>query len=105
MKNISCQQRRNPTSNEDCSENGNKTVAVYSTVDRNAPHVKFADEFGLGESPSNQSYLLGDKIIEVAKIEVDAIHPVWILSENADFAEKAEQNNIILLGLSQKPYT
>jgi acetyl/propionyl-CoA carboxylase alpha subunit len=45
MKNISCQQRRNRhTSNEDCSENGNKTVAVYSTVDRNAPHVKFADE-------------------------------------------------------------
>jgi biotin carboxylase len=53
---------------EDCSENGNKTVAVYSTVDRNAPHVKFADEaVWIGESPSNQSYLLGDKIIEVAK--------------------------------------
>jgi propionyl-CoA carboxylase alpha chain len=48
-------------SNEDCSENGNKTVAVYSTVDRNAPHVKFADEaVWIGESPSNQSYLLGD---------------------------------------------
>jgi acetyl/propionyl-CoA carboxylase alpha subunit len=64
MKNISCQQRRNHNSNEDCSENGNKTVAVYSTVDRNAPHVKFADEALIGESPSNQSYLLGDKIIE-----------------------------------------
>jgi acetyl/propionyl-CoA carboxylase alpha subunit len=36
---------------------------------------------------------------------VDAIHPGMVLSENADFAEKAEQNNIILLGLSQKPYT
>jgi propionyl-CoA carboxylase alpha chain len=54
-------------SNEDCSENGNKTSLLYSTVDRNAPHVKFADEAVLiGESPSNQSYLLGDKIIEVA---------------------------------------
>jgi hypothetical protein len=43
MKNISCQQRRNRhTSNEDCSENGNKTRSV--PVDRNAPHVKFADE-------------------------------------------------------------
>jgi propionyl-CoA carboxylase alpha chain len=42
--------------------------SLYSTVDRNAPHVKFADEAVLiGESPSNQSYLLGDKIIEVAK--------------------------------------
>jgi propionyl-CoA carboxylase alpha chain len=50
---------------------------VYSTVDRNAPHVKFADEaVWIGESPSNQSYLLGDKIIEVTKsLGVDAIHP------------------------------
>jgi propionyl-CoA carboxylase alpha chain len=40
--------------------------SLYSTVDRNAPHVKFADEaVWIGESPSNQSYLLGDKIIEV----------------------------------------
>jgi len=42
---------------------GIKTVAVYSTADRNAPHVKYADEAVLiGEAPSNQSYLLGDKI-------------------------------------------
>ena len=56
---------------------GIKTVAVYSTADRNAPHVKFADEAVLiGEAPSNKSYLLGDKIIEVAKsLQVDAIHP------------------------------
>ena len=47
---------------------GIKTVAVFSTVDRNAPHVKYADEAILiGEAPSNQSYLLSDKIIEVAK--------------------------------------
>ncbi|MBU0940497.1 MAG: acetyl-CoA carboxylase biotin carboxylase subunit [Bacteroidetes bacterium] len=80
---------------------GIKTVAVYSTIDRNAPHVKFADEaVWIGESPSNQSYLLGDKIIEVAKeLGVDAIHPGYgFLSENADFAEKAEQNNIVFIG-------
>jgi propionyl-CoA carboxylase alpha chain len=45
---------------------------------------------------SNQSYLLGDKIIEVAKSFGWMLFiPVWVLSENADFAEKAEQNNII----------
>jgi propionyl-CoA carboxylase alpha chain len=84
---------------------GIKTVAVYSTVDRNAPHVKFADEaVWIGESPSNQSYLLGDKIIEVAKsLGVDAIHPGYgFLSENADFAEKVEQNNIIFIGPKSK---
>jgi propionyl-CoA carboxylase alpha chain len=55
----------------------------------------------IGESPSNQSYLLGDKIIEVAKsLGWMLFILVWILSENADFAEKAEQNNIILLSQS-----
>ncbi|MFT5963807.1 MAG: acetyl-CoA carboxylase biotin carboxylase subunit [Flavobacterium sp.] len=84
---------------------GIKTVAVYSTVDRNSPHVKFADEaVWIGESPSNQSYLLGDKIIEVAKsLDVDAIHPGYgFLSENADFAEKVEKNNIIFIGPKSK---
>jgi acetyl-CoA carboxylase biotin carboxylase subunit len=84
---------------------GIKTVAVYSTVDRNSPHVKFADEaVWIGDSPSNQSYLLGDKIIEVAKaLDVDAIHPGYgFLSENADFAEKAENNNIIFIGPKSK---
>jgi acetyl-CoA carboxylase biotin carboxylase subunit len=84
---------------------GIKTVAVYSTIDRNAPHVKFADEaVWIGESPSNQSYLLGDKIIEVAKsLGVDAIHPGYgFLSENAEFAEKAEKNNIIFIGPKSK---
>ena len=68
---------------------GIKTVAVYSTIDRNAPHVKFADEaVCIGEAPSNQSYLLGSKIIEVAKsLGADAIHPGYgFLSQNADFA-------------------
>jgi len=80
---------------------GIKTVAVYSEADRNAPHVRFADEaVCIGEAPSNKSYLLGDKIIEVAlKLNVDAIHPGYgFLSENADFAEKVEKNNLIFIG-------
>ena len=80
---------------------GIKTVAVYSTADRNAPHVKFADEAAcIGEPPSNKSYLVGSKIIEVAKkLHVDAIHPGYgFLSENADFAEEVEKNNIVFIG-------
>ncbi len=84
---------------------GIKTVAVYSTADRNAPHVKFADEaVWIGESPSSESYLLGSKIIEVAKaLNVDAIHPGYgFLSENSEFAEEAERNNIIFIGPKSK---
>jgi len=69
---------------------GIKTVAVYSVADRQSPHVKFADEaVCIGEAPSNQSYLLGDKIIEVCKeLGVDGIHPGYgFLSENSKFAE------------------
>jgi len=88
-----------------CKEMGIKTVAVYSDADRNAPHVRFADEaLYIGASPSNESYLLGDKIIEVAKsLNVDAIHPGYgFLSENADFAEKCEKDNIIFIGPKSK---
>ncbi len=84
---------------------GIKTVAVYSTADRNSPHVRFADEAVLvGEAPSNQSYLLGDKIIEVArKLNVDGIHPGYgFLSENAEFAEKVEKNGITWIGPGSK---
>ena len=84
---------------------GIKTVAIYSTVDRNSPHVKYADEAVLiGEAPSNQSYLRGDKIIEVAKkLNVDAIHPGYgFLSENADFAVACEENNITFIGPKSK---
>lgn len=80
---------------------GIKTVAIYSKIDRNAPHVKYANEaVCVGEAPSNQSYLLGDKIIEICKkLKVDAIHPGYgFLSENAEFAKKAEENNIIFIG-------
>lgn len=72
-------------------EMGIKTVAVYSEADRNAMHVRYADEaILLGPPPSAQSYLLGDKIIEEAKrLGVDAIHPGYgFLSENAAFPNK-----------------
>ncbi len=84
---------------------GIKTVAVYSEADRNAPHVRFADEaVCVGEAPSNKSYLLGNKIIEVAKkLNVDGIHPGYgFLSENANFAELCEKNNIIFIGPKSK---
>lgn len=82
-------------------EMGIKTVAVYSEADRKSPHVRFADEaVCVGPPPSNQSYLLGDKIIEVAKeTGADAIHPGYgFLSENAAFAQKCEDNGIIFIG-------
>lgn len=84
---------------------GIKTVAVYSTADRNALHVKYADEaVCIGEAPSSQSYLRGDKIIEVAKaLGADAIHPGYgFLSENAAFALEAEKNDIIFIGPKSK---
>jgi propionyl-CoA carboxylase alpha chain len=84
---------------------GIKTVAVFSEADRNALHVKYADEaVCIGPAPSNQSYLRGDKIIEFAKsLNVDGIHPGYgFLSENADFAELAEKNNIIFIGPRSK---
>lgn len=84
---------------------GIKTVAVYSEADRNAPHVKYAHEaVCIGEAPSNKSYLVGEKIIDVAKqLDVDAIHPGYgFLSENADFAELCEKNDIIFIGPKSK---
>ena len=84
---------------------GIKTVAVFSEADRNAPHVRFADEcICIGEAPSNKSYLLGTKIIkEAKKLNVDAIHPGYgFLSENANFAELCEKNNILFIGPKSK---
>ncbi|GLU44247.1 acetyl-CoA carboxylase biotin carboxylase subunit [Allomuricauda sp. NBRC 101325] len=84
---------------------GIKTVAVFSEADRNAPHVQFADEaVCIGPAPSNQSYLKGDKIIEVAKeLNVDGIHPGYgFLSENADFAEAVEKSGITFIGPKSK---
>ena len=80
---------------------GIKTVAIYSVADRDAPHVRFADEaICIGAAPSNESYLLGEKIIEVAKdLKVEGIHPGYgFLSENAGFAEAVEKSGIKFIG-------
>jgi acetyl-CoA carboxylase biotin carboxylase subunit len=82
-------------------EMGIKTVAVFSEADRKALHVRYADEaVCIGPPPSNQSYLLGDKIIEVAlQLGVDGIHPGYgFLSENAHFAEIVEQSGFRFIG-------
>ena len=80
---------------------GIQSVAVYSEVDRQSPHVLFADEaVCLGPAASSQSYLNGDKIIAFCKeLGVDGIHPGYgFLSENADFAQKVEDAGIIFIG-------
>ncbi len=82
---------------------GIASVAVYSEADANAPFVGMADEAVLiGPPPSNQSYLMQDKIVEVAKrLNVDAIHPGYgFLSENPTFAANLEKHGIILIGPS-----
>ncbi len=84
-------------------EMGIKTVAVYSEADRYAPHVKFADEAVLlGPPPSNQSYLVIEKIIKAClDLGVDAIHPGYgFLSENSNFAKKVKEAGIIFVGPS-----
>lgn len=80
---------------------GINTVAIFSSADRNAPHVKFADEaIHIGGNPSSESYLLGERIIEEAKkLKVDAIHPGYgFLSENAKFADAVKKNGMIFIG-------
>lgn len=77
------------------------TVAVYSEADKNALHVKLADEaVYLGPAPSKQSYLRADKIIEIAQhVGANAIHPGYgFLSENAEFARLCAQSSIIFIG-------
>lgn len=84
-------------------EMGIATVAVYSEVDRLSPHVQYADEaILLGPAPSNQSYLVMEKIIDACKqTGADAIHPGYgFLSENATFARKVREAGITLIGPS-----
>ena len=84
-------------------EMGIKTVAVYSEADRNALHVRYADEaVFIGPAPSSQSYLKGDVIIKAAKeTGADAIHPGYgFLSENAAFARQIKAAGIIFIGPS-----
>ncbi len=86
-----------------CREMDIFTVAVYSDADGGAMHVRYADEaYHIGPSPSNESYLNIDKIIEVAKKSgADAIHPGYgFLSENAAFSDRCKQEGIIFIGPS-----
>lgn len=85
---------------------GIATVAVYSEADRQALHVRQADEaICIGPAPSIQSYLNKDRILEAAiKTGADAIHPGYgFLSENASFAEAVEKAGITFIGPS--PYS
>jgi acetyl-CoA carboxylase, biotin carboxylase subunit len=84
-------------------ELGIKTVAVYSDADRNALHVRYADEaVFIGEAPSSKSYLDIAKIISAVKqTKADAIHPGYgFLSENPLFARKVKEAGIIFIGPS-----
>jgi len=84
-------------------EMGIKTVAVYSAADRNALHVRYADEaVFIGEAPSSKSYLVGEKIIDACrKTGAEAIHPGYgFLSENAVFARMVREAGLILIGPS-----
>ncbi|MEM8486920.1 MAG: acetyl-CoA carboxylase biotin carboxylase subunit [Bacteroidota bacterium] len=84
-----------------CKELGIETVAVYSEADRNALHVQLADEaYCIGPAPSRSSYLLEDKILEVAlAARANAIHPGYgFLSENAAFSLACRREKIIFVG-------
>lgn len=87
-----------------CKKMGIATVAVYSEADAGMPFVAFADEsFCIGPAPSNQSYLLGDKIIEVAKAcGAEGIHPGYgFLSENAAFSKAVSDAGLRFIGPTQ----
>jgi len=84
-----------------CREMGIKTVAVYSTADRDSLHVRFADEaVCIGKPQSAFSYLNVQAIMAAAEItNADAIHPGYgFLAENADFAEICSRYNIKFIG-------
>jgi acetyl-CoA carboxylase biotin carboxylase subunit len=88
-----------------CKDLGIRSVAVFSECDRTAYHVRMADEaYYIGPSPSTESYLVHDKIIEVAKkSHADAIHPGYgFLAENSVFAQRCANENIIFIGPSSE---
>lgn len=88
-----------------CKELGIKTVAVFSTADRDSLHVKLADEsVCIGPAPSIQSYLNINAIISAAELtDAEAIHPGYgFLSENAAFAEICEKCGITFIGPSSQ---
>ena len=80
-----------------------KSIAIYSDADKEAPHVLEAEQaFYVGESPSSESYLRQDRIIEICKSEkIDGVHPGYgFLSENAEFANKLKAIGVKLIGPS-----
>ena len=84
-----------------CREVGIETVAVFSEADRQALHVRYADEaYLLGPAQSRESYLRGDKIIAIArKSGADAIHPGYgFLAEREDFAESCAEAGLVFIG-------
>ncbi|MBV9529351.1 biotin carboxylase N-terminal domain-containing protein, partial [Sphingomonas sp.] len=84
-----------------CHEMGIRTVAIHSTADADAMHVRLADEtVCIGPPPASESYLNIPNIISAAEVvHADAIHPGYgFLSENAQFAEIVELHNIIWVG-------
>ncbi len=86
-----------------CHELGIGTVAVYSDVDRNAMHVRLADEaYPIGAAPARESYLKAERILDVArKSGADAIHPGYgFLAEREDFAQACADAGIIFIGPS-----
>ena len=88
-----------------CHELGIATVAVYSDADRNAPHVRFANEaYHIGPPPARESYLVMEKILDVARSSgADAIHPGYgFLAENAKFARACYEEGLVFIGPS--PY-
>ncbi len=86
---------------ETAHQMGVRTVAVYSEADRSAKHVSMADEaWLLGPAPASESYLVADKIIDIAlKSGAKAIHPGYgFLSENAAFAQTCADNGLVFIG-------
>lgn len=84
-----------------CRELGIKTVAVYSTADRDALHLRFADEaVEIGDSPPRESYLNIPNVLRAATLTgAEAIHPSYgFLSENADFAESVAAAGLTFIG-------